>query len=273
MPEPSKKLQDELKELTGMEFLPAESREALSDEIVAQAAAERKRQNNARELAKIRAEEASRKKRAAQVARDQASIAAQEALADNRDTAAAQAALAETSFTNPRDLAPTNRADLADPSVRADLRVQMTTTTKQDVVKLLQSLNINTNLQLTKNDTANLLATLLTANETQLKVLMNNRKVPIAIKTVIKALLTAANVGDMTTVERLWDRVFGKTAMTDSLSSVPGSYSMAPVAPGLIPNAPISREALILIRETMARDAGISRAPSSQVEILQAINK
>lgn len=117
---------------------------------------------------------------------------------------------------------------------------------KADVVKLLNSLNINLNVQLTKSDTANLLACLLTCNETQLKALLNNRKVPIVIKTVIKRLLNDSEKGDITTVEKLWDRVFGKNAMSVSMPD-------EAVNKGLIPDMPISREAYIVIRDTLMK--------------------
>lgn len=123
--------------------------------------------------------------------------------------------------------------------------VAMQGTTRPEVVKLLNSLNINLDLQLTKTDTANLLACLLTANETQLKALYQNRKIPLAIKTVIKRVMDDAKLGNMETVERLWDRVFGKTGMMLDLPK------QTQIATGIIPNTPVSREAYILIRDTL----------------------
>lgn len=130
---------------------------------------------------------------------------------------------------------------------RTSLRgmVDFQSTTPTEVQALLANLGINLNLHLTKNDTANLLSCLLTCNEQQLLGLMDNRKVPIAIKTVIKRLLDDASKGNMATVEKLWDRVFGKTAMVETNSLPEGSM------PGLIPNRPISREAYIVIRDTV----------------------
>lgn len=121
------------------------------------------------------------------------------------------------------------------------------TTTRKDVVKLLTSLNINLNLQLTKNDTANLLACLLTCNETQLDALYKNKKVPVAIKTVIKRLLEDAKHGQMGTVEALWDRIFGKAGM---MLDLPQQHAQAT---GIIPGTPISREAYVVLRETIIK--------------------
>ena len=125
--------------------------------------------------------------------------------------------------------------------------LQMQGTTRPEITKLLTELNINLSVQLTKNDTANLLACLLTCNETQLNALQANKKVPIAIKVVIKRLLEDANLGNIATLEKLWDRVFGKAAMSLDLPQD------AQVANGIIPNTPISREAYIVIRDTLIK--------------------
>ena len=115
--------------------------------------------------------------------------------------------------------------------------------TRPEVLKLLQSLNINLNLALTKTDTANLLACLLTCNEQQLDALYKNKKIPVAVKTVIKRLKEDATLGNIDTIERLWDRVFGKAAMSLDL---PNQDTMN----GIIPNTPISREAYLILRDT-----------------------
>lgn len=117
-------------------------------------------------------------------------------------------------------------------------------TSRGEVVKLMASLNINMNLQLTKADTANMLACLLTCNEQQLRALQNNKKIPIVIKTVIKRLLEDSDLGNLGTIEKLWDRVFGKANMCLNLPE------QAQVA-GILPNTPVSREAYIIIRETL----------------------
>lgn len=117
-------------------------------------------------------------------------------------------------------------------------------TTRAEVQKLLASLNINMNLQLTKTDTANLLACLLTCNEQQLNAISANPKVPVAIKIIIKRLKEDILLGNIETVEKLWDRVFGKAAMSLELPQ-------QATAAGIIPNTPISREAYIVIRDTL----------------------
>lgn len=117
---------------------------------------------------------------------------------------------------------------------------------RNDISLLLKSLNINTSVQLTKQDTQNLLACLLTCNETQLQALMANKKVPIVIKTVIKRLLDDAKLGSIDTIEKLWDRIFGKAGMVQALPE-----NQPQLSQGLIPNVPVSREAYIVIRDTL----------------------
>lgn len=120
-------------------------------------------------------------------------------------------------------------------------------TTKPEIVRLLSGLNINMNLQLTKSDTANLLACLLTANENQLNAIYKNKKVPVAIKTVIKRILDDSKLGNIDTVEKLWDRIFGKAGMMLNLPE------QTQIATGIIPNTPVSREAYIVIRDTLLK--------------------
>lgn len=137
----------------------------------------------------------------------------------------------------------------------------VTGTSRPEIMELMRKLNINLDVQLSKTDTQNFLATLLTCNEKQLRALLDNTRIPIGIKIVIKRLLEDAKVGDMQALERVWDRVFGKNALqvepTRGRSSVRDSSS-SELSPhqgsfleGLIPNQPISREAYILIRETV----------------------
>lgn len=135
--------------------------------------------------------------------------------------------------------------DMASKTAQSILALQGTT--KPEVVRLLTSLNVNLNLQLTKSDTANLLACLLTANETQLNAIYKNKKVPVAIKTVIKRLIDDAKLGNIETVEKLWDRIFGKAGMMLNLPE------QTQVATGIIPNTPVSREAYIVIRDTLLK--------------------
>lgn len=123
--------------------------------------------------------------------------------------------------------------------------LQLQGTSRPEVVKLLNSLNINLSVQLSKQDTANLLACLLTCNESQLQALLKNSKVPVVIKTVIKRMLEDMRLGNIDTVEKLWDRIFGKGAMQLNLPEQTQAQT------GILPNTPLSREAYIIIRETL----------------------
>ena len=125
--------------------------------------------------------------------------------------------------------------------------LQLQGTTRPAITKLLTSLNINLNIQLSKQDTANLLACLLTCNESQLCALQNNKKVPVAIKIVIKRLLEDMKLGNIETIDHLWDKIFGKGAMQLNL---PESQQLQT---GIIPNVPVSREAYIILRDTLIK--------------------
>ena len=118
---------------------------------------------------------------------------------------------------------------------------------RPEITKLLTSLNINLSVQLSKQDTANLLACLLTCNESQLSALLSNKKIPVVIKTVIRRLIEDMKLGNIETVEKLWDRIFGKGAMQLNLPE------QAQLQTGILPNVPISREAYVIIRESLMK--------------------
>lgn len=130
-------------------------------------------------------------------------------------------------------------------AIRSALQLQGAS--RPEITKLLTSLNINLSVQLTKQDTANLLACLLTCNHSQLQALMTNKKVPVVIKTVIKRLIEDEKLGNIETIEKLWDRIFGKGPMQLSL---PEGQQLQT---GIIPSQPVSREAYILIRDTLIK--------------------
>lgn len=129
-------------------------------------------------------------------------------------------------------------------------------TSRKDVDNLLSSLNINLNLRLNKRDMSKLLACLMTCNEMQLEALANNSRVPVAIKTVIRRMQEDMKHGNIGTLERLWDRVFGAQGMVDD-----GAGPAAKVQPGVpalqdgsvLPGAPVSREAYIILRDTIIK--------------------
>lgn len=115
-------------------------------------------------------------------------------------------------------------------------------TTSVEIAKLMNDLGVNLDVQLTHNDTKNLLATLLTCNEHQLDALYSNKRIPLSIKTVIKALKNDSLIGRMDTVESLWNRLFG----SDTFRIQTGQESSS-----IVPNTPVSRETYVLIRETL----------------------
>ena len=129
----------------------------------------------------------------------------------------------------------------------SDISAASRGTMRKDVVKLLDSLNINASLYLTRSDTYNLLSCLLTCNERQLDAIYRNDLTPLAIKTVVKRLREDARLGNIETLERLWDRVFGKGVATADLQLPDAAAS----TPGIVPRTLVSREAYMVIRETV----------------------
>lgn len=130
-------------------------------------------------------------------------------------------------------------------AIRSALQLQGVS--RPEITKLLTSLNINLSVQLTKQDTANLLACLLTCNHSQLQALMTNKKVPVVIKTIIKRLIEDEKLGNIETIEKLWDRIFGKGPMQLSL---PEGQQLQT---GIIPNQPVSREAYVILRDILIK--------------------
>ena len=124
--------------------------------------------------------------------------------------------------------------------------VEVQGATKGDVGRLFASIGLNTNFGMSKKDTRDMVASLLLCNENQLIAIASNPKVPVAVKTIIKSLLNDMKYGNTETVDKLWDRVFGRdiSAQADAQQAQ---------AQGAIPNAPISREAYIILRDTLIK--------------------
>ena len=60
-------------------------------------------------------------------------------------------------------------------------------------------------------------------------------------------MIDDSKLGNIETVEKLWDRIFGKTGMMLNLPEQTQQMT------GIIPNTPVSREAYIVIRDTLLR--------------------
>ena len=229
---------------------------------ISQAADNMEREQTAAQLAKIKRAELARLSRleAAQAKKEELGLPSNApgdtatqvaALEEQRRRVAAIEALEEEERATLNPIIVTAPSSVAAkpkvPSVSPDI-MALQSTTRTDMARLLTSLNINLSVQLSKTDTANLLACLLTCNESQLIALQANKKVPVVIKTIIKRLLEDAKLGNIDTVERIWDRVFGKGAMQLNMPD-----QNATIMQGIIPNTPISREAYVVIRDTIIK--------------------
>lgn len=243
------------------------------------------RKATAKELARVRAQEKehlkreqSRKERGFSnyVSEQEKRVKAIEAMQkelDERDTsnlipaleAATAAKAAQASAASPGPAVSSIPAASIGPTTICATPIQ--TTTRHDINKLLMSIGINLNMQLTKSDTRNIVASLLTCNEAQLMALMRDVKVPIVIKTIIKRLLEDMKVGRMDTVESLWERIFGSKTLADEPAQAPvlpismsgngkaltAEQALSVAKSGEVPPTPISREAYIILRDTLIK--------------------
>lgn len=130
---------------------------------------------------------------------------------------------------------------------------QFNSTTPLHVQKLMKKLNIDQTVQLSRTDMYNLLSTLMVCNENQLLALRDNKKVPIVVRTIIKALLVDMRAGNLETVEKLWDRVFGKPTQVTENTTTAQVSALDSILPG-VTGRPVSREAYVLIREQLLGD-------------------
>lgn len=152
-------------------------------------------------------------------------------------------------ISTPASAVPSFNSAAAPSRVKAVMDLQGTSS--EEVKQLLSDLNININVRLSKKDTANLVSFLLTASEKQLELLSADKNIPVVIKTIVIRLLKDMQTGELSTVNQLWDRVFGKT-----LEDQPAVPSHTALLGGLgeeslLPSTPVSREAYVLIRERL----------------------
>lgn len=117
------------------------------------------------------------------------------------------------------------------------------------VDRLLKLMGINIELQFTRKNTQELIGVLLTCSEEQLDDLQRNRNVPVMVKTIIKSILEDYKNGSMTTVDRLWNRLFGPSfAEQPQQQGQSTTINVLSVVPGIgAGTKPISREGYALI--------------------------
>lgn len=116
---------------------------------------------------------------------------------------------------------------------------------------LMEDLGINLDMKFSKKNTYDLMSVLLTCSEAQLEAMQQNSRVPVMIKTIIKSILADYKDGRMTTVERLWNRLFGPTFTDEPQQAQAGTtINVLSVVPGIGSGTrPISREGYALIRD------------------------
>jgi len=88
---------------------------------------------------------------------------------------------------------------------------------------------------ITKDDSYRLMTHLLMASKSQLEAMARNPDLPIAILTQIKAIITDLADGNTSTVDRLFDRLYGRSMQPMEIAGAKGIP--------LIPDKPMSRKA------------------------------
>lgn len=88
---------------------------------------------------------------------------------------------------------------------------------------------------ISKEDAYRLMTHLLSCSKTQLEAMARNPDLPIAILTQIKAIITDLTHGSTSTIDRLFDRLYGRSMQPMEISGTKGIP--------LIPDKPMSRKA------------------------------
>lgn len=116
--------------------------------------------------------------------------------------------------------------------------------------KLFRALGINLSMVFSKQDTYDLISSLLTCNESQLEALISNKRVPISVKTIVKVILEDYKNGSMCTVDKLWTRLFGSSFEKEQKAAASqATVNILSILPGVDGSKPISREGYALIRD------------------------
>lgn len=131
---------------------------------------------------------------------------------------------------------------------------------------LLASLGLTSpgTAQMSRADLATVLEVLLSADEASLRALHDRPDTPTSLKTIIRRVLADMQSGSLKALHSLWDRLYGRTPLTapdpaspasSSSSGQPtaGSPDAAQVLQGVLPGTPVSREAYIVIRDTLMK--------------------
>lgn len=133
---------------------------------------------------------------------------------------------------------------------------------------LLESLGLTSpdTAQMSRADLAAVLEVLLSADEASLRALHDRPDTPTSLKTIIRRVLADMQSGSLKALHSLWDRLYGRAPLTapdtpspsspsqsSSPSSPSGQQALQDVLQGVLPQTPVSREAYIVIRDTLMR--------------------
>lgn len=132
--------------------------------------------------------------------------------------------------------------------------------------ELLASLGLTSSgaAQMSRADLAAVLEVLLSADEDELRRLHDRPDTPTSLKTIIRRVLADMQSGSLKALQSLWDRLYGRAPLTAPDTALPSVSSLSSpaqssqqalqdVLQGVLPQTPVSREAYIVIRDTLMR--------------------
>jgi len=103
----------------------------------------------------------------------------------------------------------------------------------------------DTTRQISKADVLRLMAYLLSCTKTEIEVMLRNPELPFAIVGQIRAMITDVQNGKTDTIDKIFDRVYGKATTPMEITGAGGSP--------LIPDKPMSRKDYVkLLNDMMA---------------------
>lgn len=156
------------------------------------------------------------------------------------------------------------------PAARAQRTVSRRQREEQDrrdrASALLASLGLSSpgTAQMSRADLAAVLEVLLSADEASLRRLHDRPDIPASLKTIIRRVLADMQSGSLKALHGLWDRLYGRQPLTapdagqaQPLGTSPASSGagqlLQDTLQGVLPQQPVSREAYIVIRDTLMR--------------------
>lgn len=146
------------------------------------------------------------------------------------------------------------RYDMSRPVTEARLEMLGREGIPSALQEVFVHVGLDMDLTLTRSQTRDMVAAVTLLNEDQLDALCVNRRTPAVVKTIARAVLRDMEKGNLSTVDRLWDRLFGGTF--EEPQPQPSTVNLLSVLPGVDGTRPVSREGYDLLRRRLLGEGG-----------------